>query len=84
MVAAGGTFAAESISEAAPAAPRRRTLTLTPGAGDTSPMQIADICPADKAAGPAGYASMVVGGKQQLLLRLAYGKGEAIYTFEKQ
>jgi hypothetical protein len=62
---------------------RHRTTMLTPAATNKSPLEADPTCPV--AAGAAvPYASAVVAGKQELVLRLAYGTGEALYWFEKQ
>lgn len=61
-----------------------RTSTLTPGANDSSPAAGEATCPPG-GAGPVRYTSRVnSNGKQIVLALLPYGKGAAIYRFEKQ
>lgn len=62
---------------------RRRTTTLTPSGANQSPLQAASTCPAQPAVA-VPYLSLVVAGKQELVMRLPYGTGEGLYRFEKQ
>jgi hypothetical protein len=79
-VDAQGVGTAETHTNIGGGGSRRRTTTLTPSAGNTSPLQATSTCPIPGTA-PTPYFSGVVAGKQQLVLRLAYGKGEALYRF---
>jgi hypothetical protein len=81
---AAGSFAVETVLQLADGAPRRSTATLTPGPGNTSPMQVDPTCP-DNAAGPVRYASGVrpETGRQAVVMLLPYGKGAAYYVFDR-
>lgn len=83
LTVAGGVGTVETATSLAGGGTRHRTSTLTPAAGDKSPLEAAPTCPPG-APTSAGYASALVNGKQELVLRLPYGKGEALYRFEKQ
>jgi len=78
-----GVGTAETVTTIAAGGTRHRTSTLTPSGTDKSPLQVASTCPVGAPA-PTPYASGMVNGKQQLVLRSAYGKGEALYRFVKQ
>ncbi|MEA2748383.1 MAG: hypothetical protein QOI41_2526 [Myxococcales bacterium] len=82
-VSATGVGTAETHTNVGGGGSRHRTSTLTPAPADKSPLEAAPTCP-PSAATSAPYASAVNNGKQELVLRLAYGKGEALYRFEKQ
>ena len=82
-VDAMGVATAETVTTVAGGATRHRTSTLTPSAGDKSPLQAASTCPAGATA-PVPYVTTLANGKQELVMRLPYGKGEALYRFEKQ
>lgn len=83
LTVAAGVGTAETATSLAGGGTRHHTSTLTPAPGDKSPLEAAPTCPPG-APTSAGYASALVNGKQELVLRLAYGKGEALYRFEKQ
>ena len=82
-VAATGVGTAEAHTNIASGGSRHRTTTLTPAAGAKSPLQAAPVCPAGEPS-PVPYATALVNAKQELVLRLPYGKGEALYRYEKQ
>jgi hypothetical protein len=82
-VSATGVGTAETHSNVAGGASRRATSTLTPTGTNKSPLQATPTCPT-AAAAAVPYQSMVIAGRQQLVVRLPYGKAEALYRFEKQ
>lgn len=78
----GATF--ETVLSIGGLPDRRTTSTAVPGAGDTSPADVTNVCPNNNA-GKVGYTSVVnANGKQILLLLLPYGKGLGVYRLEKQ
>ena len=85
MTVAGGVGTLQSVVEIAGFPPRHRTSTLAPGPGDTSPAKGQPTCPTLGAEGNLAYASRLSpGGKQVVVALLPYGKGLAIYRFEKK
>jgi hypothetical protein len=82
-VSATGVGTAETHTNVAGGGSRHRTATLTPAPADQSPLAAAPVCPPGAPAS-VQYASTMVNGKQELVMRLAYGKGEALYRFAKQ
>jgi hypothetical protein len=82
-VSASGVGTAETHTNVAGGGSRHRTTTLTPAAGAKSPLEVTPICPAG-APSPVPYATALANAKQELVLRLPYGKGEALYRYEKQ
>ena len=82
-VSATGVGTAETHTNIAGGGSRHRTTTLTPAPGAKSPLQAAPVCPAGAPA-PVPYATNLVNAKQELVMRLPYGKGEALYRYEKQ
>ena len=83
-VDAAGVGTAETVTTIGGGGTRHRTSTLTPSATDKSPLQAASICPVETPT-TAPYASAMINAKQELVLRLPYGKnGEALYRFVKQ
>lgn len=83
LTVAAGVGTAETATNLAGGGTRHRTSTLTPTPADKSPLAAASTCPA-AAPTSAPYASTLVNGKQELVLRLPYGKGEALYRYAKQ
>lgn len=85
LAVTGGTATLNTAFEIGGPPVRHRTSTLTPGAGDTSPAAAQATCPALGAAGSVPYSSRVSpAGKQVVLALLPYGRGAAIYRFERQ
>lgn len=82
-VSAAGVGTAETATNIAGGGSRHRTATLTPAPADKSPLAAAPVCPAGAPAS-VQYASNLVNAKQELVMRLPYGKGEALYRYEKQ
>jgi hypothetical protein len=82
-VSGAGVGTAQTVTALATGNARRRTATFTPGAGNTSPLTATTICPVGDS-GNAAYASAVINGTQTLILRLAYGSGQALYRYRKQ
>jgi hypothetical protein len=82
-VSATGVGTAETHTNIAGGGSRHRTATLTPAPADQSPLAAAPVCPPGASAS-VQYASIMANGKQELVMRLAYGKGEALYRFQKQ
>ncbi len=79
-----GVGTAETVTTIAAGGTRHRTSTLTPSGTNKSPLQAAPICPVETPT-TTPYASAMINGKQELVLRLPYGKnGEALYRFVKQ
>jgi len=83
LTVAAGVGTAETVTTIGGGATRHRTTTLTPAATDKSPLQAASVCPVGAPAS-VPYATNLVAGKQELVMRLPYGKGEALYRYEKQ
>jgi hypothetical protein len=83
LTVAGGVGTAETATNLAGGGTRHRTTTLAPAPADKSPLAAASVCPAG-APTSVPYASNLVNGKQELVMRLPYGKGEALYRYEKQ
>jgi len=83
LTVAAGVGTAETVTTVAGGATRHRTSTLTPAPADKSPLEAAPTCPAGAPA-PVPYASTLTNAKQELVMRLPYGKGEALYRYEKQ
>jgi hypothetical protein len=85
LAVAGATATADTAGTVATLGTRRTTTTFTTNAANTSPMTGQETCPVVGAGGPVPYASVLTpAGKQNLVMILPYGKGEAVYTFEKQ
>lgn len=82
-VAASGVGTLQTVTMIAMGGERRRTSTLTPGAGNTSPLEAAATCPAGNS-GATRYTSAVANGTQFLIMRLGYGQGQGLYRFRKQ
>lgn len=80
-----GAATLDSIFVAGLGRPRVTSSTLQPGAANTSPADLTQVCPTLGMPEKVPYASAVRGGgAQELLLRLPYGNGEAVYRFTKQ
>jgi hypothetical protein len=82
-VSGTGVGTAETHTSVATSGSRRSTSTLTPLPMNRSPLGATPTCPA-AASSPVAYESAIVNGKQELVLRLPYGKAEALYRFERQ
>lgn len=84
MTVTGGVGAADIVSELAMTKERRASVELTPGANDASPLTLKTTCPASTTSDQVKYEMRSTTAKTVLVLRLAYAKDEADYTFEKQ
>lgn len=84
LVDASGVGTVQGTGQLALGPTRHATDVLTPGAGDTSPLQSARTCPATLATSSVRYESATAAGKTTLVLRLPYGKSEALYRYDKQ
>ena len=82
--AGAGVGTAETVTQVAVSGNRHATITLAPGAGNTTPAQYTPICNGEKA-GPVPYTSGIgTDGKQTLTFLGRYGTGLAVYRFSKQ
>lgn len=79
VTASGNAFSYESVVEIGGTGARHRDGTLTPNGQNK--LQLAQTCPIASAA-EGTYATGVVAGKQRLVIRQAYGRGEALYTYQ--
>jgi hypothetical protein len=87
LTVSGTTATAETVTAiGGVAAGRHATTTFTTNAGNISPMQGQQTCPVVGAGGLVPYEVTIPAatGKVTLVVILPYGKGEAIYTYEKQ
>jgi hypothetical protein len=83
-VSAAGVGTVETVTTIAGGGTRHRTATLTPAPTDKSPLAAAPVCPTGTTTS-VQYASNLVNAKQELVMRLPYGKsGEALYRYTKQ
>jgi hypothetical protein len=71
-------FEGQTVTEIGGGGGRRRSQTIT---AQQTQLILAQTCPTSETL-TARYASGVVNGKQRLVLRLPYGKGEALYVYE--
>lgn len=79
QVAATATgFEGQTVTEIGGGGARRRSQTIT---AQGAQLTLAQTC-SDAETVTARYASGLVKGKQRLVLRLPYGKGEALYVYE--
>lgn len=85
MTVASGVGSADSVTQLASTKEVRTSVTLTPGAGNASPLTAEDTCPAGTPS-QVDYRSATNGAdggtKTLLTLRLPYGKDTADYTYE--
>lgn len=85
MTVIGEVGTADTVSQLATTAPRRASITLTPGANNATPLTEQITCPVTTGSQQVKYdARTNAAAKMVLVLRLPYGKGEADYRFEKQ
>jgi hypothetical protein len=79
LAVSGNGFAFETVTDIGGTGARYRTGT----AAVTAPgkVQLLQTCPV-AGAQDGSYASGLVNGKQTLVMRLAYGRGEALYRYE--
>lgn len=83
-VSASGVGTVQTVSQLANAAERRSSLSLTPGANDSSPLTEATTCPSGAASAQVKYEARTIAAATVVILRLPYAKDEADYRFEKQ
>ena len=86
MTVTAGVASAETVSQLAATKERRTSVTLTPHAGNASPLTSLDTCPAGSAASQVKYESTTSAAKTTLTLRLPYGDGKdtADYAYETE
>lgn len=78
ITASANGFDSQTVTEIGGGGARRRSQTMTAQQGQ---LVVTQTCPTS-ATLATRYASGIVNGKQRLVMRLPYGKGEGLYAYE--